>query len=76
MGQLITQNNINPTEFKDWYPIHVFDLTNQAEDLKGSQVDILIRATFNESVPENTMSYAVLISDKILYMIPSKAPFP
>ena len=56
MDQLITQSNINPTEFKDLYPIHVFDLTNQGEDLKGSQVDIQIRATFNEPVPENTMA--------------------
>ena len=50
MDQLITQSNINPTEFKDLYPIHVFDLTNHGEDLKESQVDIQIRATFYEPV--------------------------
>ena len=72
MDQLITQSNINPTEFKDLYPIHVFDLTDQGEDLNGSQVDIQIRATFNEPVPADTMAYAVLISDKVLYMHPSK----
>ena len=76
MDQLITQSNINSTEFKDLYPIHVFDLTNQGEDLKGSQVDIQIRATFNEPVPKHTMAYAVLISDNVVYMNPSKASFP
>ena len=73
MDKLITQSNINPTEFKDMYPILVFDLTNQGEELKGSQVDIQIRATFNEPEPENIMAYAVLISDKVLYMNPSKS---
>ena len=73
MNQIITKSNINPTEFKDLYPIHVFDLTNQGEDLKGSQVDIQIRATLNKPVPENTMAYAVLISDKVLYMNTSKS---
>ena len=73
MDQLIKQSSINSTEFKDFYPIHVFDLTNQDENLKGSQVDIQIRATFNEPVPENTMAYAVIISDKVLYMNPSKS---
>ena len=73
MDQLITQSNINPTEFKELYPVHVFDLTNQGENLKGSQVNIQIRATFNEPVPENTMAYVILISDKVLFMNPSKS---
>ena len=69
MSPLISQSNINPTEFKDLYPIHVFDLCKQKENLKGSVVDIQIKATFNEAVAANTIAYAVIISDKVAHLI-------
>ena len=69
MSPLILQGNINPTEFKDLYPIYVFDLCKQKENLKGSVVDIQIKATFNEAVAANTIAYAVIISDKVAHLI-------
>ena len=72
MDQLTTQSSINSTEFKDLYPILVFDLSNQGEELKGSLADIQIKAVFNEPVLADTVAYAVLISDKVPYMNPGK----
>ena len=66
MDQLITQSNITPAEFKDLFPILVFDVSKQSERLKSGVVDIQIKATFNTAVPAGTEAFAVVISDKML----------
>jgi len=66
MDQLITQSNITPSDFKELYPIMVFDVSKQSERLKSSVVDIQIKAIFNAAVPAETEAYAVVISDKLL----------
>src|SRR5688572_2134492 len=66
MDQLITQSNITPSDYKDLYPLMVFDVSKQSEKLKSSVVDIQIKAVFNEAVAAGTQAYAVIISDKLL----------
>jgi len=66
MNDLITHSNITPTDFKDLYPLMVFDISKQSERLKSSVVDVQIKATFNEAVPANTEAFAVVVSDKML----------
>jgi hypothetical protein len=66
MDQLITQGNITPADYKDLYPLMVFDVSKQSEKLKSSVVDIEIKANFNAAVPAETQAYAVIISDKLL----------
>jgi hypothetical protein len=66
MDQLITQSNITPSDFKDLFPIMVFDVSKQSERMKSSVVDIQIKASFNAAVPANTEAYAVVISDKMV----------
>ena len=66
MDELITQCNITPIDFKELYPIMVFDVSKQSERLKSSVVDIQIKATFNVAVPAGTQAFAVVISDKML----------
>ena len=66
MDQLITQCNITPSDFKDLFPIMVFDVSKQSERLKSSTVDIQVKATFNTAVPTGTEAFAVVISDKLL----------
>jgi hypothetical protein len=66
MDQLITQSNITPADYKDLFPLMVFDVSKQSERLKSSVVDIQIKATFNAAVPAETQAYAVIISDKLL----------
>jgi hypothetical protein len=66
MDQLITQSNITPADFKDLFPIMVFDVSKQSERLKSSVVDIQIKATFNAAVPAGTEAFAVVISDRML----------
>jgi len=66
MDQLITQSNITPLDFKDLFPIMVFDVSKQSERLKSGVVDIQIKATFNTAVPAGTEAFAVVVSDKML----------
>lgn len=66
MDQLVTQSNITPSDFKDLFPIMVFDVSKQSERLKSGVVDIQIKATFNTAVPAGTEAFAVVISDRML----------
>ena len=66
MNDLITHSNVAPTDFKDLYPLMVFDVSKQSERLKSSVVDVQIKARFTAAVPANTEAFAVVISDKML----------
>ncbi|XP_065664775.1 uncharacterized protein LOC136086405 [Hydra vulgaris] len=66
MNDLITQSNIPPYEYKDLYPLMVFDVSKQSERLKSSVRDVQIKATFNAAVSANTEAFAVVISNKLL----------
>jgi len=66
MDQLITQSNVSPADYKDLFPLMVFDVSKQSERLKSSVVDIQIKAIFNVAVPAETEAFAVVISDKFL----------
>jgi len=66
MDQLITQCNITPEDFKDLFPIMVFNVSKQSERLKGGVLDVQVKATFNTAVPAGTEAFAVVISDRML----------
>ena len=75
MDELVSNCGINPTEFKDLYPLYVFDVTKQSEKLKTSVSDIHIKATFGNipaggnNPPANTIAYAVIISDRLFHFV-------
>ena len=81
MDELISNCNIDPLEYKDLYPLYVFDVTKQSEKLKTSVSDIHIKASFNSAPapigggpvpanpPANTMAYAVIISDRLFHFV-------
>ena len=50
MNDLITHSNVTPTDFKDLYPLMVFDVSKQSERLKSSVVDVQIKTTFTTAV--------------------------
>ena len=81
MDELISNCGINPLDFKDLFPLYVFDVTKQSEKLKTSVSDIHIKAFFNNNPevdnagnpllnpPANTMAYAVIISDRLFHFV-------
>ena len=66
LDELMSNSNIMPYEYKNDYPLFVFDVSKQSERLKNTTIDILVKASFENNVPPNTDAFALVISDKTL----------
>ena len=66
MSELVTLSGIQPIDYKELFPILVFDVSNQSEKLKATVVDIQIKFFFKAAVPAGTQAYALVVSDKLL----------
>ena len=70
MDELVSNHNINPVDYKNLYPLFLFDVTKQSEKLKTSVSDIHIKASFNNNnPPADTIAYAVIISDRLFHFV-------
>ena len=76
MDELVSNHNINPVDYKNLYPIFVFDVTKQSEKLKTAVSDIHVKMRFNtnpaldrDNNPQNVMAYAVIISDRLFHFL-------
>ena len=76
MDELVSNHNINPVDYKNLFPIFVFDVTKQSEKLKTSVSDIHVKMRFNtnpaldrDNNPLNVMAYAVIISDRLFHFV-------
>ena len=81
MDELISNPGIEPIDYKNLFPLFVFDVSKQSEKLKTSVSDIHIKASFNphpnpnnvnpppNNPPANTMAYAVIISDRLFHFV-------
>ncbi|XP_071136907.1 uncharacterized protein [Mytilus edulis] len=63
---LLSNGEVNPSDFIDLYPLFIIDVRHQSEWLTESTVDIHIRAKFERNVPANTEAFALVISDRVL----------
>ena len=66
MDELVSSPNITPADYRDLYPLFLFDVSKQSEKLKYSTTDIHIKMHFTANVPANTQAYAVIISDRLI----------
>ena len=64
IDNLLAGSGVSPAAFKLFYPIHVFDVSNQSERL--TDVDLTVRMEFSANVPANTQAYARVMSDRML----------
>ena len=76
MDESVSNHNINPVDYKNLYPIFVFDVTKQSEKLKTAVSDIHVKMRFNtnpaldrDNNPRNVMAYAVIISDRLFHFV-------
>ena len=75
MDELVSNSGIEPIDYKELFPLYVFDVTKQSEKLKTSVSDIHIKAFFDNdpaggnNPPDNTMAYAVIISDRLFHFV-------
>ena len=66
MDELVSNPNITPADYKDLYPLFLFDVSKQSERLKYSNIDIQIKVYFDNNVNAATIAYAVIMSDRLI----------
>ena len=66
MDELISNPNINPSDYKDLYSLFLFDVSKQSEKLKYSTTDIQVKMFFKGEIPAGTQVYGVIISDRLI----------
>ena len=71
MDELVSNHNINPVDYRNLYPIFVFDVTRQSEKLKTAVSDIHVKMRFNANpaLVDDVMAYAVIISDRLFHFV-------
>ena len=69
MDELVSNSGINPQDYKELFPLYLFDVSKQSEKLKTSVSDIHIKASFGDNPGNNTMAYAVIISDRLFHFV-------
>ena len=60
MDELVSNPNITPSDYRNLYPLFLFDVSKQSQKLKYSTTDIQIKMHFTANVPANTHAYAVI----------------
>ena len=63
VDSLLAGSDVNPSAFKDLFPMHVFDVSKQSERLTEGVVDITVKMEFSVAVPANTRAYALVICE-------------
>ena len=66
MDELASSPNINPSDYRELYPLFLFDVSKQSEKLKYSTTDIQVKMHFSAGMAANTQAYAVIISDRLI----------
>ena len=66
INELISNPCIGVYEYKNLYPLFVFDVSKQSERLKYSTTDIQVKIEFNNPPDPDTEGYAVIISDRLI----------
>ena len=66
INELISNPCISAFEYKNLYPLFLFDVSIQSERLKYSTTDIQVKIEFNAEVSLGTEGYAVIISDRLI----------
>ena len=66
INELISNPSITAYEYKNLYPLFLFDVSKQSEKLKYSTTDIQVKVTFEGNPGPGTEGYAVIISDRLI----------
>ena len=66
MDELVSNPNITPSDYKNLYPLFLFDVSKQSEKLKYSTTDIQVKMFFSAGIPLNTQVYGAIISDRLI----------
>ena len=68
IDSLVGGTQVNVPAFKTLFPILVFDVRKQNDELKKGVMDITAKFKFSRNIPANTTAYALIISDRVFKM--------
>ena len=69
INRYVANSNINPVDYKNLYPLFVFNLSKQDERLRSGVVDVNLNVQFSEAPDANALkAYALILSDKVISM--------
>ena len=63
--ELFSHLGINPIDFKELYPLFVFNVSNQIPKTISAVVEVVFNVKFENAPANNTTAYCLTISDKI-----------
>ena len=63
---MISDCSIDGDDFRNLFPLFVFDVSRQMDKLKASVVDVSIRMEFGIAIPAATNAFPLTISDRKL----------
>ena len=66
INELISNPCISAYDYKNLYPLFLFDVSKQSERLKYSTTDIQVKVVFDGNPDPGTEGYAVIISDRLI----------
>ena len=66
VDKIISDCSIDGDDFKNLFPLFVFDVSRQMDKLKSSVVDVSVRMELDVAVPANTNAYVLVVSDRKL----------
>ena len=64
LDRMLASTSINADEYKSLFPLFVFDVSKQGTRLSGGVVDISVIMNFAANAPQNTVAFALVISDR------------
>ena len=64
--KMVSNCSIDGNDYKNLFPLFVFDVSRQMDKLKPSVVDIAVRMEFTGAIAADTHAYALTISDRKL----------
>ena len=65
INNLIGGNQIDLLSYKNLYPIIVFDVRHQSEQVRSNVMSIGLELKFEQPIPAETHLYATIISDRL-----------
>jgi hypothetical protein len=65
LNNLIGGSQINLVSYKELYPIIVFDVRHQSEQVRSNVMSISLELKFEQPIPAETHLHAIIISDRL-----------
>ena len=66
IDEMVSKPIISPSDYKNLYPLFLFDVSKQSERVKYSSISIVIEASFQGNMNAGTIAYAVVISERLI----------